>query len=146
VLDVQECPLADLAIAALVAAAVRAHVEERWIPYEQQKRYAVEPLHDVLLDTIRYAEHTRIRDSEFLRAYGVERSLGWAGDLWKRMTDQLLPDHPVFTPVLRTMQQKGTLATRISQRVQRFPTRIELRAVYRELAECLEAGRLFGVA
>ena len=146
VLDIQECPLADLAICALVTAAVRAHVEERWIPYEEQKQYETEPLHSILLDTIRYAEQTRISNSDFLRAHGVGRSLAWAGDVWKGLVDQLLPDDPVFTPVLRQMLNGGSLSTRISKRIRRFPTRAELHTVYAELSECLESGRLFGVS
>ncbi|XOV75984.1 MAG: glutamate-cysteine ligase family protein [Phycisphaerales bacterium] len=60
VVDIQECPAADLAVVALITAAVKAMYDERWISYEEQKSYDVKTLHEVLLDTIRYAERTRI--------------------------------------------------------------------------------------
>jgi hypothetical protein len=43
------------------------------------------------------------------------------------------------------MLSSGSLSTRLSKRIRRFPTRVELLSVYQELAECLEEGRLFGV-
>ncbi len=144
-IDAQECPGADLAVAALVTAAVRAHVEERWIPYEHQRTFATEPLHAVLLDTIRYAEHTRIHDPTFLRAYGIDRSLAWAGDLWKTIAQQVLDDASPLHQTVESILDGGTLSTRISRRLRRFPTRDELHAVYADLAGCLHEGALFDV-
>jgi hypothetical protein len=145
VLDIQECPRADLALAQLVTRVVRAHVEERWIPYEEQMRFETEPLHSILLDTIRYAEHTRILDGSFLRAYGVGRSLAWAGEIWKTIAGEVLEPNDALTPTTNELLNAGTLASRISKRLRRFPTRIELHGVYEELAESLQEGRLFGV-
>ena len=145
VLDIQECPLADLAIAALVVEVVRALVNERWTDYERQKRVATEPLHGVLLDTIRYAERTRIRERVLLDAFGIEQSMVWGGDVWAGLLEQVLPDHAVWTPLLRRMIAAGTLATRIGRPIRRFPTHPELHEVYAQLADCLHEGRLFGV-
>ena len=144
VLDIQECPRADLAIAELVIGAVRAHVEERWISYEQQRAFETEALHGLLLDTIRYAEHTRVLNGPLLQAYGIGRSLSWAGEIWKKVAGEILaPDDPL-TPTAHALLDAGTLATRISKRIRRFPTRPELHVVYGELADCLESGSLFG--
>ncbi|MCA9294518.1 MAG: hypothetical protein KDA20_11965 [Phycisphaerales bacterium] len=145
VLDIQECPRADLAIAALVIELVRAIVAERWMSYEDQKHIATETLHDVLLDTIRYADRTRIRERALLDALGIQQSLVWAADLWSTVLDQVMPDHPVWTPVLRRMLKAGTLANRIGSCIRRFPTKQELRALYGELADCLHNGELFRV-
>ncbi|MEQ8771109.1 MAG: glutamate-cysteine ligase family protein [Phycisphaerales bacterium] len=145
VLDIQECPRADLAIAALVIAVVRALVDERWMSYEDQKRVKTAPLHSVLLDTIRYADRTRIRERVLLDAFGVGQSLVWASDLWIDLLEQVMPDDPEWTPVLRRMLSKGTLANRIGAQIRRFPTKAELHAVYLELAGCLQRGELFGV-
>lgn len=145
VLDIQECPEADLAIAALVIEVVRALVDERWTSYDAQKAVATEPLHGVLLDTIRYADRTRIRERALLDAFGVTRSMAWGSDLWSALLEQVMPDHPVFSPMLRRMLSVGTLANRIGKRVRRFPTRPELHDLYAELADCLHEGRLFRV-
>jgi carboxylate-amine ligase len=145
VLDIQECPKADLAIAALVVAIVRAITSERWISYEDQKRIKTEPLHGVLLDTIRYADRTRIRERSVLDAFGVKQSTVWAADLWMSLLEQVVPDHPVWSPMLRRMLKTGTLANRIGGRIRRFPTRPELHELYGELADCLHHGELFRV-
>ncbi len=145
VLDIQECPKADLAIAALITEVVRAVVGERWMGYEDQKLVKTEPLHGVLLDTIRYADRTRIRERAVLDAFGVKQSMVWAADLWGSLLEQVMPDHPTWSPMLRRMIKTGTLANRIGQQVRRFPNRTELQAVYGELAECLHNGELYRV-
>lgn len=142
-LDIQECPAADIAVVRLVSELVRAHVQERWMPYEQQKKVAVEPLHDVFLETIRTAERTRIRERSLLDAHGVSGSLVWAGDLWKRLAEQVMPTDHEDTAVMNTLLNAGTLSARIGKAIKRYPTRAELREVYQELAECLRTGALF---
>lgn len=143
ILDIQECPKADLAIAALVIEVVRALVSERWMSYEKQKKIKTESLHAVLLDTIRYADRTRIRERALLDAFAAENCLVWASDLWVSLLEQVMPDHPVWTPLLRNMLKTGTLANRIGTRVRRFPTQSELQDIYLELADCLHNGELF---
>ncbi|MCA9297566.1 MAG: hypothetical protein KDA28_00785, partial [Phycisphaerales bacterium] len=145
VLDIQECPAADLAVAALVVAVVRAMVEERWISYERQKEVDTKVLHNVLLETIRYAERTRISERALLESFGIERSMVWASDIWASMLEQVLPEHPVWTPLLRRMLGAGTLATRLDHAIRKYPSHEELQVVYRELADDLAAGRLFRV-
>lgn len=145
VLDIQECPAADLAIATLITEIVRAIVTERWMSYEDQQRVRTEPLHGVLLDTIRYADRTRIWERAVLDAFGVKQSMVWASDLWSSLLEQVLPDHPQWSPMLRRMIKTGSLANRIGQRIRRFPTKPELEAVYGELADCLQNGELFRV-
>lgn len=145
VLDIQECPLADLAIAALIVEVVRALVAQRWTPYEQQQQAKTEPLHAVLLDTIRYADRTRIRERAILDAFGIKTSMVWASDLWMALLEEVMPNHPTWSPLLRRMLKTGTLANRISSRIRRFPTRTELHDLYAELSNCLHEGELFHV-
>ncbi len=143
VLDTQERPLADLAIAALVTRVVRALVEQRWIDHDAQRRVPTEPLHETLLDTIRSAERTRIRARPLLEAFGIPRSLAWAGDVWAHLLEAVMPDDPVWTEPIGGILAHGTLATRITRTMRRFPTRAELHETYAELADCLAAGAPF---
>lgn len=144
-LDIQECPAADVAIVALVTEVVRGLVEERWIGYEDQKRISTEALHTTLLDSIRYAEYTRIRDRSVLSAYGINQSMALCSDVWQHLLELVMPNDPARTPILRKMLQSGTLSTRIGKMVRRFPTKDEIRSIYRELADCLQQGKLFHV-
>lgn len=144
-LDTQECPVADLSIVALVSELVRALVEERWVSYEHQKAVPTEPLASVLMDTTRYAERTRVSERRVLEAMGIKRTMTWASDIWNILLEELMPAHPVWTPVLQQMLAAGTLSTRISKLIRRYPTRGELHGVYAELADCLRTGSLFRV-
>jgi gamma-glutamyl:cysteine ligase YbdK (ATP-grasp superfamily) len=143
--DIQECPAADLAVVALITAAVKAMYEERWITYEQQKEFTVKTLNEIFLDTIRYAERTRIFGAPFINAFGLTGSTGWAGDIWNHVFDELLADHPEFAPTLRTMLGAGTLSTRINKTIGRYPDRAQLHHIASDMADCLREGRLYGV-
>lgn len=142
-LDIQECPAADIAVVRLVSELVRAHVEERWMPYEQQQRVSTDALHDVMLDTIRTAERTRICERSLLDAHGFGGSLVWAQDLWQQLAEQVMPKDHEDTTVMNRLLAAGTLSKRIGGAIKRYPTRGELREVYRELADCLRDGTLF---
>jgi hypothetical protein len=97
------------------------------------------------MDTIRYAERTRINDAAMREVFGITRSMIWAGDVWSMLLEQVLPDDPTWTPLLKDLIKAGTLATRIGKPLRRYPSHAELHATYAELAECLAAGRLFRV-
>ena len=142
-LDIQECPAADIAVVRLVSELVGAHVEERWIGYEQQKAISVDPLHDVLIDCIRTAEHTRIRDRALLGAYGIGSGIVTAADLWKQIAEQVMPAGHDDTATMQRLLRAGSLSSRITKSIRRHPTRDQLREIYRELADCLANGTLF---
>lgn len=145
VLDIQECPKADIAIADLIIRVVRALVEERWMSYEDQKKVQTEALHRVLLDTIRYADRARIRERSLLSAFGVSQSLLWASDIWMGLLNEVMPEEDPNHALLARMIRTGTLANRIGSQIRRFPTKPELHALYEELAHCLQQGELFRV-
>ncbi len=146
VIDLQECPAADIGVVALVSALVKAIVEERWSGADEQKRVPTEALHAVLLETIRDAERTVIRDRDLLAAVGLPGGSLRAGEVWASVLDRVLPDDPA-TPLLRRILGAGTLSSRIVGALPgdatRPPSRDDLRAVYVELADCLRGGRLF---
>ena len=144
-LDIQECPLADLAVVVLIVEVLKAVVQERWLSYAEQQRIAPEPLHGVLLDTIRDAEGASVRERSLLGSFGIGQATIRAGDIWSTLFEQVMPDHAVWSPLLRRMLRAGTLATRIRAAVGESPSRKELQAVYSELADCLQAGSLFRV-
>ncbi len=145
VLDVQECPAADLAIAALLTAVLRGLVQERWCSREEQQRWDVPPLEDILLRTIRAADQAPIEDAAYLRLFGVPRAPCSAGELWRHLSELAWPDGPPaeFQPALQTLLDRGPLARRILQALPAEPDRAALAQVYRELGRCLADGRMF---
>jgi gamma-glutamyl:cysteine ligase YbdK (ATP-grasp superfamily) len=144
VMDVQECPAADLAIVALIVEVVRALVDETWIPYREQKRIATEPLYRLLVDTTRWAENARVDDAALLAVYGCDDGVDNAGGVWRRLLERVLPSHPEHSDRLRRLIDNGSLATRILRLVGPRPTHEALERVYRELADCLARGSELG--
>jgi len=147
VIDVQECPLADLAIAGLVSSLVEAHTRERWIRLAEQSAWQVEPLAQIFLDCVKHGEDAVISDARYLSCFGVDATTLRAGELWKRLRSDLWPKGSTrdrsFGGAIDAILQHGSLSTRIRRAVGPNPQREDLKRVYRELATALAAGRLF---
>lgn len=145
VMDIQECPAADVAITSLIVAAVRELVEERWLGYEAQQKLATDDLHQILLQTIQQGEQALIGDSLFLEAFGLPSAEMAAGDVWKHLLSHVRLDSLETVGLLERMLAAGTLASRIVRRTGQNPTMNDLFTTYRELADCLAQGQLFGI-
>jgi gamma-glutamyl:cysteine ligase YbdK (ATP-grasp superfamily) len=74
VLDVQECPAADLAVVALVVAAVRAIATEHYGPIERFMTFPTEPLAELLLAAIRDADRAPVRSAEYVSMFAPPRA------------------------------------------------------------------------
>lgn len=143
-IDIQEAPLMDCAIAWMLTEAIKLLSEERWGSIKAYNALASERLRSVLDKTQVEAEDAIIDDRDYLEL------LGWASDqapqasvLWESFLDHLPPPPPEFKEPLALLLSKGTLATRIIAHAGTDPTREALRATYRELCRCLEKGKVF---
>jgi gamma-glutamyl:cysteine ligase YbdK (ATP-grasp superfamily) len=147
VIDIQECPAADIAVAALISGAVKRLVEERDVSWPHQKTWAIDPMEPVLWGTAREGEQFVITDPLYLRLFGLKQPSAKAGEVWQHIFERCERDYPMMIRphrnTLQTIISKGTLATRLMNEVGQNPDRETLRAVYRQLADCLEHGRLF---
>ena len=144
VLDLQECPAADLAILHVVVAALQALVAERWQPLDALKAWPEDDLLPILLDAIRHGEAAPIDNADYLRCFGLDVRACTAGELWRHLLTSLGADLPTDVRArLARIVRGGTLATRIARRLGPGPDRAALAAVYGELAEGLDANRMF---
>lgn len=136
-LDVQECPAADLAIAELVRRTLEALLAERWVSLSDLRALATDDLAAVLEATIVGAEQAEVAHRPLLRALGGAGPTR-AADVWSELRADLMPEPGEHGPVLAVIEAGGSLATRITRRLSGGAG---LRDVYEELADCLEAGR-----
>lgn len=150
VMDVQECPQADLAICAAVVATLEALVDERFSALAAQQAVAIDPLEKILLATIRDAEQAVIDDAGYLALFGVEAGAMSARALWRRLVDLLVREErlsSVWLPTLDVILEEGPLARRIVSALakQGFVSgdRQVLGDVYLRMCNCLDEGRLF---
>jgi hypothetical protein len=144
VVDIQECPIADCAIVALIAGVVRALSEERWSSTSAQREVEVEPLHDVLLSCIRDAERATVEHTPLLRALGVDAPSISAGEMWRELASRVIEKGSMWERPLGTIFERGSLARRIVAKTGDLPDRARLIEVYRELCACVQEGRMFG--
>lgn len=146
-LDIQECPAADLAIAATVVALVRALVEERYVDTQTLRAFDEAALAAVLSDGIRDADHALISDTALLRALGFPgKGPARQRELWQHVIETLVAPEPGYrewAPTLSLYVEHGCLARRILAATGPAPTHARLVEVYNELARCLTHGELF---
>jgi gamma-glutamyl:cysteine ligase YbdK (ATP-grasp superfamily) len=144
VIDVQECLQADLAIAAAIAAVVRALYCAEWPPLSMQQAIGTDALVHVLHACIRDAEQAVIDDVRYLRLLGFPGRLCKAGELWRHIIEATpLDSSEHWREPLRVMLEQGPLARRILRAVGPECTKARLQEVYRELCDCLDEGRMF---
>jgi glutamate---cysteine ligase / carboxylate-amine ligase len=149
VLDVQECPQADVAVCALVADVIERLAKGRWGDPARLESWNVEPLAEIFFATVRDADETIIRDIDYLQLFGVDgRTPLSAGELWRQLAGSLGPDsrsaNPSLNEAVKHLVEQGPLSRRVLTAVGSNPSRDRLLAVYRELADCLAAGKMFG--
>src|SRR5687767_3264076 len=132
VLDVQECPAADIALAAAVADLVQFFYEEN------RPEPPTNALVPILLACIRDAERARI-DSP---VYGRR---GEAREVWHFLAQRMREarHRTLWQPFMERVLDKGPLARRMLHAVGPAPSRNDLARLYAKLCECLDRGQRF---
>jgi gamma-glutamyl:cysteine ligase YbdK (ATP-grasp superfamily) len=145
VIDVQECPQADLAVAAAATAVIRALYDDKWSSLAMQQAISTDRLARILHDCIRDADQAVIDDAGFLRLLGLSDRQYRAGELWRHLIVRTGLNRSTFwVEPLRVMLEHGPLARRILRALGDDHSSAHLQRVYRALCDCLEAGRMFG--
>lgn len=144
-IDMQECPLADLSIAAFVIEIIKAMVNEKWSSYYEQRTFHEDALASILLSNIKTAENTLINDRKFLKAFGFSKDKCSASDLLKFLYEKLMKksDNDWAEESLNNILNKGTLSTRILKALNYNTSNGSLKKVYEELCNCCEKNKQF---
>lgn len=144
VIDVQECPQADLAIAAAATAVIRALYDKQWPPLAAQQAIGTDALVKILHACIRDAEQAVIGDGEYLRLLGFPDRRSQAGELWRHLIETTALDRSEqWGEALRVMLEQGPLARRILRAAGPSCSKARLHEIYQVLCDCLQAGRMF---
>lgn len=141
-LDSQECPSADLALAALVAALVRALMTERWCDGALRDGLSTTMLRTVLDRAIRDADEALVADASYLEVLGWPAS-GPArlGDLWWHFFQHCADDPWLqgwIGDLLPALMRRGPLARLLLQRAGTTPSRQDLLALQGDLRGALQ--------
>lgn len=145
-IDIQESPLADLAVLQTIVAVVQALVAERWVSIDALKEWDEERLSKLLLHVIRSGQEAVIQDREFMACFGfVCDDNCTVGELWKHLVTETmtLDEQPEIAYAINVILSRGCLSKRIKEALGDNPSEDKIRNVYASLARCLQEGQVF---
>jgi carboxylate-amine ligase len=147
VLDTQETPLADLAIAELIKAVLKKLTTLEWSDLTRQLEISTPALSDIFLEVIQNAERSVIYNKDYLSLLNFPDKHCDARELWLYLFESVelddVSDRADIERVLGFIFKNGPLARRIATPLQKRLTKPRLKEVYRVLTECLAQETLF---
>ena len=144
-MDIQECPSADMAIIELVIETVKALVNEKFIGVQGQMKIHTEVLANILDETARRGQSVNISASEYLNLFGLKQ-FSTARQIWKHILDLLVQGNRAlekWKPELSIILTEGTLSDRILKSLGGDHSHEAIKTVYMKLAACLAQNRMF---
>ncbi|HKK15837.1 MAG TPA: glutamate-cysteine ligase family protein [Gammaproteobacteria bacterium] len=147
VLDTQETPRADIAIAAIITSILKKLTALEWSGTEEQNHLATEKLADIFMATVRNGEKAIINNRDYLQLFGFPDCRGQVQEVWQYLLETIPDNTPELNPELKktigSIIHTGPLARRIKLAVGQNAKQSYLRETYRQLCECLVNNRLF---
>lgn len=144
VIDIQECPAADLAVIAAVVAVLRSLVAEKAVPSRVQQEWPEDLLAGILMQVARDGDQARIMDADYLRMLGLRGRGMTAGAAWRALCEASSETFDGATHAgLKLILDEGPLARRMLATIGASPDHARLVAACRELAGCLADNRLY---
>ncbi|MGC1242763.1 MAG: glutamate-cysteine ligase family protein [Chryseosolibacter sp.] len=147
VMDIQECPAADLAILTLVIETIKALVSERFLDFESQTKWKTDFLAQLLDKTSEQAQAAVIDHAEFLKVFGFPGKSCTAGEMWKHIAERLVRSGNAAVATSRkeidVVLNEGTLSSRIIKALGNDHSKENITTVYRHLCDCLAQNRMF---
>ncbi len=148
VLDIQECPQADIAIGCLMCATLASLCDQTWTTFEQQFKVPTAQLAAVFLDAMRNGPMAEI-PADIARHFGIDQAIS-ASELWQQMFNAHVHAERLQTAEIETLDvllRQGTLSQRILKRLEvdgeQSVSPISLKSIYADLSDCLAKGRPF---
>jgi len=147
VMDTQECPLADVALGALVSDLAHSLYEREFSVAKPENQLPNRILAPILRSCIAEADRARIDNTAFLQLFGVRRSECTAAVLWEAIAERLDRENARYTSLWRKPLEfillRGSLARRLLRAVGPRPDRAALHELYTALCDALQAGKQF---
>jgi len=147
IMDIQECPGADLAIVAFVIEVIKALTMGRFIDHETQIKWRTDILAQLLDQTAEKAQDALITNTEYLSVFGFPDKSATAGQLCRHILDSMLKESngtlQRWKPQLDVIIDKGSLASRIMKSMNGDQSKKKVVDVYKQLAGCLAENKMF---
>lgn len=137
-IDAQESPVVDIAVASAVVFILNELVLERWMPFEAQKIVSTDELYEILTAAIKDGELAIVSNEKYLEQFGITQPVKVQELLQIVLSpfiEQLQLQHSEFAQILQTILEKGPLARRMLKSCSLNPTREEIVQLYKKIAE-----------
>lgn len=146
-MDIQECPTADMAIVSLVIETIKAFVSEKFISLDEQMKMKTDPLAGLFEKCMVTGQKTEVAHPELLAAFGIKEGSMTAIEVWKTVLDKLVKSGnsalEKWTPELSVILNEGTLSDRIIRALGNDNSEESIKNVYRKLCGCLAQNKMF---
>ena len=143
VIDIQECPKADIAIAVLIIETLKLLVSEELVSLEDQKQWHEDDLFSIFNDVIENAENTQLADLKYLNLFDMNEECT-AEELWElifqRVKDNISTKHKQS---IEFILANGSLSTRILKGISGDYSVSNINRIYSELSTCLDENSFF---
>jgi gamma-glutamyl:cysteine ligase YbdK (ATP-grasp superfamily) len=147
IMDVQECPSADLAIVTLVNETLKALTEEQFVTEKDQMKWETAPLAFLLDQTILNGPKAVFENKDYLKIFGVSSVTASAKEIWQTIVRHLAKADNVkikkWLPEINVILEEGTLSERILRSLDGDISREAIIKVYKALATCLEKNSMY---
>ncbi len=142
--DIQECPKADVAIAEFEVAILKALASGTFAPQAAQRAFDTDRLLKILLATVKDAERAIIDDADYLRLLDVDAPSMRASDLLEHLFGKVRGNISEKSgKVLEKILERGTLASALFERLGASPSRNDFVREYARLARSLAENTLY---
>lgn len=143
VIDIQECPLADVAIAAFIIEVLKLFVSENLNTLETQKSFHENDLFEVFNDVIKHGENAVIINTTYLQLFRHENEMV-VSEIWKLLYDKVKDNlSSEYQKTLENILANGSLSTRILKALENDFSEQNILKVYTRLGDCLQENKLF---
>ncbi len=144
VLDVQECPAADLAILQFIVAVLRDLTQGPLADPEPQNAIATPVLERCLLNVIQNGGAAHVPSGRCAELFGFDGTKPpTVRALWQTLFERVGGPRQSWGPLIHLILEQGSLAERLRRAAGPKPSRSVLRHLYGQLADCLAANRPF---
>jgi gamma-glutamyl:cysteine ligase YbdK (ATP-grasp superfamily) len=146
IMDIQECPSADMAIITLIIGLLHALANESLVSLDNQMKIKTEILVSIFDQCLITGRNTMITNEEFLALFEIEKSLN-VGELWRSVLQRLVAIKPSLknwtASQLDIIINEGSLSERILRALNNDYSEENIKKVYRQLCGCLEQNKMF---
>jgi len=145
VMDIQECPAADLAIVNTVVETLQWLVAEKSMPLKDQMNMDTVELSNIFDKTMATGLATQVDNISYLASFGLSTP-STVADVWKKILASIPATsayQKINRQVINTILNQGSLSERILRALQGDFSKKNILFVYKKLGMCLEENNLF---